>query len=398
MVGVVEQVVDRGGVVAEQPQPQPVVVAVLDHPQVGRRGDDEAGPLGQAAGSQRLAETHARRRARRPAGRCPGSAGTGWRYRRRSLSSRRAKASRSGEWKLGPGDEIADVAGGHAEGVGHDRREVAAALAVEDAGQGGQDEAVGSIVGDRGPPAGTAPGPACEGGRPGRLRPGRARPGVAGPGRRTAGCRGAGARTSSEPGSATTARRSRATPRRTAAQARRRAATRVLTSALLGGSTLAAVRTWAKGLRSLPAPIAPLGAGLQRRRAAAAERVQDHVAGARVAGDEGVGQAGREAGQVRAHGVEAVAPEPLLVLPLAGMARWGSSTGSCSASASWPSEPGPGGGCATGAGAVGPRGCRIARLMPATAEPGRSRAEATASPISWRTTALGGGRLEGPRV
>ena len=58
-----------------------------------------------------------------------------------------------------------------------------------------------------------------------------------------------------------------------------------------------------------------LGAGLQRRRAAAAEWVEDHIAGAGVAGDERMHEAGGEAGQVRAHGVEAVAPEPLLVLP-----------------------------------------------------------------------------------
>jgi len=43
---------------------------------------------------------------------------------------------------------------------------------------------------------------------------------------------------------------------------------------------------------------------------------QDDVAAARVAGDEGVGEGRREAREVRAHRVERVAPEPLLVLPL----------------------------------------------------------------------------------
>ena len=59
-----------------------------------------------------------------------------------------------------------------------------------------------------------------------------------------------------------------------------------------------------------------LGARLERRRAAAGERIEDDVAGPRVARDERVGQGGREAREVRAHRVERVAPQPLLVLPL----------------------------------------------------------------------------------
>ena len=55
---------------------------------------------------------------------------------------------------------------------------------------------------------------------------------------------------------------------------------------------------------------------LDGRRAAAAERVQDHVAGTAVAGDEPVGEGRREAREVRAHRVEAVAPQPWLRLPL----------------------------------------------------------------------------------
>ena len=59
-----------------------------------------------------------------------------------------------------------------------------------------------------------------------------------------------------------------------------------------------------------------LGRRLERRRAAARERVEDDVAAPRVAGDERVGEGGREAREVRAHRVERVAPEALLVLPL----------------------------------------------------------------------------------
>ena len=58
-----------------------------------------------------------------------------------------------------------------------------------------------------------------------------------------------------------------------------------------------------------------LGAGLQGRRAAPAERIEDDVARPRVACDERVGQGGREAREVRAHRVEGVAPQALLGLP-----------------------------------------------------------------------------------
>ena len=61
-----------------------------------------------------------------------------------------------------------------------------------------------------------------------------------------------------------------------------------------------------------------LGTGLQRARPATAERVEDDVAGPRVAGDEGVGEGRREARQVGAHRMEPVTPQPLLVLPLRG--------------------------------------------------------------------------------
>ena len=61
---------------------------------------------------------------------------------------------------------------------------------------------------------------------------------------------------------------------------------------------------------------APLGRRLDRRGAAAGERVEDDVAGPAVAGDERMGERRREAREVRAHRVQAVAPQPLLRLPL----------------------------------------------------------------------------------
>ena len=60
----------------------------------------------------------------------------------------------------------------------------------------------------------------------------------------------------------------------------------------------------------------PLGACLEGGRPASGERIEDDVASPRVAGDEGVGEGRREAREVRAHRVERVAPQPLLVLPL----------------------------------------------------------------------------------
>ena len=89
-----------------------------------------------------------------------------------------------------------------------------------------------------------------------------------------------------------------------------------------------------------------LGAGLERRRPAAAERVEHDVAGPAVAGDEGVGQRRREAREVRAHRVEGVAPEALLLLPLrrdveARQRRAELPRSSCSARAG-PGAPAPG--------------------------------------------------------
>ena len=66
----------------------------------------------------------------------------------------------------------------------------------------------------------------------------------------------------------------------------------------------------------VPDTDAALGGRLDGRRAAAGERIEHDVAGPAVAGDERVHERGREAREVRAHGVEAVAPQARLVLPL----------------------------------------------------------------------------------
>ncbi len=60
---------------------------------------------------------------------------------------------------------------------------------------------------------------------------------------------------------------------------------------------------------------ASLRAGLERGSAAAGERVENDIAGSRIARDEGMREGGRKARQVRAHRVERVAPQALLRLP-----------------------------------------------------------------------------------
>ena len=61
---------------------------------------------------------------------------------------------------------------------------------------------------------------------------------------------------------------------------------------------------------------AALGTGLERRRPASAEGIEDDITGPAVARDEGMRQRCREHREVAAHGVEGVAPEALLHLPL----------------------------------------------------------------------------------
>ncbi len=217
-----------------------------------------------------------------------------------------------GRLVAGPGDEVADVARGHAERVGHDRRQ----------------------VGRR----------SCRGGsRPGRRR------GTGPCGRRACRC----VRTQEQLRQRPRVERERDLVRdglragvRAAAGAgrghQRRRVARVRLHLLRqgepgrrvgvpgeaeGGEAGAGLRG-RRGLQlggrqdvrervEVVADADPsLGDRLERGRAAAAERVEHDVARARVARDEGVRQRRREAREVRAHRVEAVAPEAGLVLPL----------------------------------------------------------------------------------
>ena len=133
------------GVEAQEPGPEPVVVAVLEHAQVRRRGDDEPGAVREAVGTEGRAGTRAGRAGvavERDAGR-----------RRQRLAVEAVQLGRQGVEDValrrlvaGPRDEVADVARGHAEGVGHDRRQVGRRLAVEDPGQRTGEEAVRAVV------------------------------------------------------------------------------------------------------------------------------------------------------------------------------------------------------------------------------------------------------------
>ena len=131
------------------------------------------------------------------------------------------------------------------------------------------------------------------------------------------------------------ARRGPASPPSPAFQASRSAARRV--AACGAGRRLDLGRGQQVGERvEVVADADPaLGAGLERRRAATGERVEDDVAGPRVAGDERVGEGGREAREVRAHRVERSGPTA--AAGPSTRARWrvgGSSSGS--SRASWP--------------------------------------------------------------
>ena len=145
VVGVVERRVDLPRVEAEEPRPQPVVVAVLHDPQVRRRGHDEAGAIGQAAGPQR-----GLRPRRHVAGvaqqRDPGRGGRGLAVEPTELALEAVEDVALRRAERRPGREVADVARGHAERVRHDLGQVRRTLAVEDAGQGGGQEAVGRPV------------------------------------------------------------------------------------------------------------------------------------------------------------------------------------------------------------------------------------------------------------
>ena len=97
VVGVVERGVDRLRVEAEEPRPEPVVVAVLHDPQVRRRGQDEAHAVRQAAGPERRGGARARvarvAEERDPASRGAAGRGTGGSAWRRAGRTRPAPAS-----------------------------------------------------------------------------------------------------------------------------------------------------------------------------------------------------------------------------------------------------------------------------------------------------------------
>ena len=145
VVGVVERRVDLAGIEAEEPRPQPVVVAVLDDAQVRRRGHDQARPFGPSTRAQ--------------GGPGPRRHIAGVAQEGDALDRRRRLAEQAIELlrqpvedvalrrrEVGPGREIAHVARRHRERVRHQLREVARALAVEDAGQRGGEEPIGPVV------------------------------------------------------------------------------------------------------------------------------------------------------------------------------------------------------------------------------------------------------------
>ena len=215
--------------------------------------------------------------------------------------------ARRGE--LGPGREIADVARGHAERVRHELGQVARALAVEDAGDRGGEEARRCGPRGRATSARTAAGRACPGGTRARPRLGRARPPASASPRAGAGTRRV-ARVGDDPSREGQPRRGLGVPGEAelgepgrGGGARRR-------------PDLGRGQQVGERVEVVADPDPALGARLQRRRAATRERIQDDVTGPRVAGDEGVGERGREAREVRAHRVERVAPQALLGLPL----------------------------------------------------------------------------------
>ena len=250
VVGVVERRVDLARVEPEEPGPQPVVVAVLDDSQIGRRRDDEPGAVRPAQVAQGRAGT------RRDVA-CVAEERDAF-DRRRRLSEEpvelRGEAvehvpARRGE--RGPRGEVADVARRHGEGVRHELREVARALAVEDAGDRGGEEAVRPIVELQGGPDEQQLGERVRMEREGDL----ARDDLVGA-RRTS--RRAGSRDERRAGIGDDPRaelRPAAPPRRS----RRAAAGRVGSppAPRVAGSTLDAVSRWANGLRSLPTPIRP---------------------------------------------------------------------------------------------------------------------------------------------
>ena len=213
--------------------------------------------------------------------------------------------------ELGPRGELADVARRHRERVGHQLGQVARALAVQDPGQGGGEEPVGRLV-----EAQRAAHEQQLGERPLVERERDlvrdalvviARP-AAGAGRRDPRRRMGGAHEHAL-GEGQPARGVRVPRQPERGEPRARLGRR-------RGIHLGRGQQVGERVEVVADADPALGARLERGRAATGERVEDDVTGSRVAGDERVGECRRKAREVRAHRVEAVAPQPLLGLPL----------------------------------------------------------------------------------
>ena len=159
-----------------------------------------------------------------------------------------------GRRELRPGGEVAHVARRHAEGVRHELGQVRRALAVEDPGHGGGQEAVGPVVE---PESGPDEQELAERPRVERERD---------LGRDALGAVGRAAGRARRPGRGRSGRPER--PRRALGEGQPARGARVPAepelrpggsspAARVAGSTLAAVSRWANGLRSLPTPIRP---------------------------------------------------------------------------------------------------------------------------------------------
>ncbi len=135
LVTVVEGGVHGCWVDAQEPHAQPVVVAVLDDAQVGGAGDHQARSIGEGSRPERFAGSR------------PCIAGVT--LESDPAAARQAPPKEAIElgrqapeevplWRLkaGPGNEVPDVPGCHAEGVGHHLGEVAGAPAVQNPGDG----------------------------------------------------------------------------------------------------------------------------------------------------------------------------------------------------------------------------------------------------------------------
>ncbi len=310
-MGVVERCVDHVGREAQEPGSEPVVVAVLDHPQVGRGGEHEARPIGERLGAQGSPRPDARV-ACVTQERDPGRARAAVPGEPTELRGEEDEevAVRRGEAR--PRRVVARVAGSHAERIRHELGEVAGPPAVEDPDEGSRQEAVGRVV-----EVETRAREEDLGQRPRVEREGDLR------GDGLAALTGAVGRTCgrNEP------RQRRGRPSDHAGRQVQPAGRleRPVDPKARQPCLQLADRRWpdlgsrqdvGQRVEVVAHADASLRARLEGRRAAPAERVQDDVARPRVARDERVGEGRREAGQVRAHRVVGVAPQSRLALPV----------------------------------------------------------------------------------